>query len=523
MALPPPPPGSLPQIMPPATHTSTFSEYYNDASRDEHKHTYATLMAIFDSPGGPQTPTQLCDLVSNNPRESSLGFAVLYLPAHNSAHTGMVYTIHSLAKVAARLGHPATQWDGHIFGSINEVAGNQIPTTVEFPADAFSQQGGGAYYRVALPQRMDVMFNADPNLALLSAFNNHDAGTELIQSRNIVPVPHRYMRHFVQGPLTPHQAWEIVGQAIITSNDTVTCAPLLNFLQLACTVNALGDTASTLAQDTIVVPLADATLIHHRTELVQHKLPGLNRTPIMAVGQQVATSLGELVQEQRAARAEQNARQALSSVKTLDDYFGASLQVLLRLCQVATPAGLPPVYQVCADNGRRKERVTMQRHINEIMHQMGLSNLQFVITAELAFKVSSLSWKVHPEDLSQGIHPFTVGEVNPDAIVTLQGLARTYDLITSDGAAPSLADAQELVGVGKVSIVRSLIALDSANHLLFLAFCNIFLGANHQATFAWNIYVQETKRRLITLQFYVPRTPRHQLLLPALLQCYTQL
>jgi hypothetical protein len=144
-------PGGLPQIVPPATQTTTFLEYYNDASRDEHNRTYATLMTIFDSPGGPQTPAQLRDLVSNNPRESSLGFAVLCLPAQNRAHTGMVYAIHSLAKVAARLGHPATQWDGHIFGSINEVAGNKIPTTVEFPADAFARQGGGAYYRVALP------------------------------------------------------------------------------------------------------------------------------------------------------------------------------------------------------------------------------------------------------------------------------------------------------------------------------------------------------------------------------------
>jgi hypothetical protein len=78
---------------------------------------------------------------------------------------------------------------------------------------------------------MYAMFNADPNLTLLGAFNNHDAGTELIlQSRNIVPVPHRYMRHFIRGPLTPRQAWEIVGQDIITSNDTGPCAPLLNFL-----------------------------------------------------------------------------------------------------------------------------------------------------------------------------------------------------------------------------------------------------------------------------------------------------
>jgi hypothetical protein len=172
---------------------------------------------------------------------------------------------------------------------------------------------------------MDAMYNTNPNLAVLGAFNNHDAGTELIQSRNSVPVPHRYMRHFIQGPMMPRQAWEIVRQDIITNNDVGPCAPLFNFLRLACTLNAIGDTTLPLAQGTISVPLSDATLIHHRTELIQHKLPGINRTPIMAAGQQVATSLGELVQEQRTARAEQNARQALDTVKTLDDYFGASL------------------------------------------------------------------------------------------------------------------------------------------------------------------------------------------------------
>jgi hypothetical protein len=42
-------------------------------------------------------------------------------------------------------------------------------------------------------------------------------------------------------------------------------------------------------------------------------------------------------------------------------------------------------------------------------------------------------------------------------------------------------------------------------------------------TLAWNISVQETKRRLITLQLYVPGTPIYQLFLLALLQRYTQL
>jgi hypothetical protein len=58
------------------------------------------------------------------------------------------------------------------------------------------------------------------------------------------------------------------------------------------------------------------------------------------------------------------------------------------------------------DYGKKKERITMQRAIDDMMNQMGLSQLHFVVTADLATKISSLMWKAHPEDLSLGIHPF---------------------------------------------------------------------------------------------------------------------
>jgi hypothetical protein len=153
---------------------------------------------------------------------------------------------------------------------------------------------------------------------------------------------------------------------------------------------------------------------------------------------------------------------------------------------------------------------------------MGLSQLHFVVTADLANKLSSLMWKAHPEDLSQGIHPFCVGETSPDAISALQELARKYDLISSDGAAPSLLDARELVGVGKAAIPRNLIALDAQNQL-FLVLLRVFLGTNHRVTQAWEAHTVSTQQQLLNLQFYAPRTPRHQLLLPALIQRWCQL
>jgi hypothetical protein len=124
-------------------------------------------------PGGLLSPAQLRELVSNNPRESSTGYAALCLPAGNPAHQGTIYAIHLVAKFTARLGQPTTQWDGLLFGSISDIVGNQIPTTVAFPIDGFSRQNGGAHFQVAPPpQLMDAMFNANPTLELLPAFRN---------------------------------------------------------------------------------------------------------------------------------------------------------------------------------------------------------------------------------------------------------------------------------------------------------------------------------------------------------------
>jgi hypothetical protein len=130
--------------------------------------------------------------------------------------------------------------------------------------------------------------------------------------------------------------------------------------------------------------------------------------------------------------------------------------------------------------------------------------------------------EAHPEDLSLGTHPFCVGETSPDAIAQLQELARKYDLISSDGASPSRTDAQELVGIGTASIPSNLIALDAQNQL-FLVLLRVFLGTDHAITVAWEVHTTTTQQRLLHLQFYSPRTARHQLLLPGRIQRWCQL
>jgi hypothetical protein len=69
---------------------STFLEYYSDASQDEFNRQYVAVMNVFELvPGGP-TPAQIRELAVNDPREFSLGFATLIVPAHAPASAGMI-------------------------------------------------------------------------------------------------------------------------------------------------------------------------------------------------------------------------------------------------------------------------------------------------------------------------------------------------------------------------------------------------------------------------------------------------
>jgi hypothetical protein len=52
MALPPPPLGVPPHLAVPPAQTATFTEYYANATYDEHNQNDANVMNIFSSPGG---------------------------------------------------------------------------------------------------------------------------------------------------------------------------------------------------------------------------------------------------------------------------------------------------------------------------------------------------------------------------------------------------------------------------------------------------------------------------------------
>jgi hypothetical protein len=500
-ALPPVAGVMLPPVMT-AAQTKNYTEYYNTAGNDEFQGDYTTAMAVFDSPGaGVLAPVDIRELLTNEPQESSMGYAVLVVSAGNPNQPGLIYSLHTVTKYPTCFGFPVTQWDNLMFASTQDVVGNQIPATITFPANSFNRVNNGAQYRVPSVALIDAELAADPLLETLGPYVATDADTELISCRNmVVGIPHRNMRHFIPGPLTPRAAWEIVAGDIVTNGHAVSCASLMNFLWLAITINAAGDTASLLHRGPLEVPLSDDKLIHHCMTIVQHKLPGMNQTPTMAAGQAIAASISKLAKEQRANRQDMADRHAITTQKTVDDYFSACLHPLLRLCNAPTIASLPPIYQALADHGRKKHRTMMQKNTDGMLNRMGLSDFPCIITANLATKVSGFMWVNHSDNLGVGIHPFSVGEMNPDTVISfLQESAQNYNLVNMGAVAPNLADCRALVGgAGKVSIPTSLVALDCQNHI-FMALLNVFLGQTHPVTLAWSAHTITTKNRLVVL------------------------
>ena len=325
--------------VPPALPLSTFTEYYNDARQDEYQGDYGGLMNEFNAVGG-RAPGELRNLATMDP-ESSLGYLYLVEAPGDPQHHGYFQVIHSVSRFGARLGFPATVWDDRRFGTVGDVVNGQVPNTVFFPNDSFTLAAGGHLVCLPTPGRLTAEFVTTPGAQLVGPYQNNPIGTQWERVRSVVPVPHKYMCHFLSTRLTPREAWELVFPAIEANGDHLTCQPLVDFLRLACTRTTVGRPNSILVRPPFEVAMADSILIKHRTDLIAVKLPALRQGQQLAAGQRVAEAIDHLTEQQRLTREEATARSQAAATKTVQDFFGPALLSVLRVCHVASEDQLP--------------------------------------------------------------------------------------------------------------------------------------------------------------------------------------
>jgi hypothetical protein len=304
---------------------------------------------------------------------------------------------------------PVHQWSDRAFAFKGDLVRGQL-SSVDFDTQYLHQVAG--QQTVPTTDALTQLLAGDPALALVGPFANDEAGTDLIRTRRAMYVPPRYISLFLDADLSPRAGYETFAAAATSNNDVVNCAPLLQWLRLALTRDGAA-TASVLVQPIPTVPLADAQLIQHRWDLVTRDLPVLDPTQVQHSAQHIAASIGALAHEQRVARLDDARRRLADKTKSPTAHFGTAVRAILRLCHSANESGLPLLYQDLAKTPKRQELGVIKAAIDDTAAHLGVHS-SLVVSPNLGKQIATLNWKMsNPEDLSTGIHPFSVGYKTP--------------------------------------------------------------------------------------------------------------
>jgi hypothetical protein len=319
---------------------------------------------------------------------------------------------------------------------------------------------------------------------MVGPFADGDADTVLVCTRYCTYIPFRYVSLLLNTNLEPRQAWERVSTAITNDGNQVACRPLLDFLKVAAT-RAIDNAASHVVRAWPSLPQpANAQLIDFFQKLVKRDLPDAYPTAAAPAGAiAIATQIGTLAAEQRQTRQEANDRQSRKEAgKGLNDVFGeVGVHTLMRLCQVNNQLLLPEVYTDLARAPKKQRQAVLQNAVTEAGRVLGVYH-PILVPPGVVDKVMTMEWATpNPDDLSQGINLFLVGQPTPSEEVQMLHTLQLQHLVYSGSAAPSLTDARTLTAPPTVRLPSS---LPQAAYALasFQVYLRVLLGGTHQVT-----------------------------------------
>jgi hypothetical protein len=138
-------------------------------------------------------------------------------------------------------------------------------------------------------------------------------------------------------------------------------------------------------------------------------------------------------------------------------------------------------------------------------------------------KIVGLEWKVYDDDdLSSGLHPFSVRYVTVEEAEQQRMSNRASDMMFGGEAAPSLADSQAVMSANDVHIpattLQARITLQR-----FLVLLHALLGGHHQLVQAYQAFYEQFLAREPELERAHPTNPVHYYIVPALLVRWVQL
>ena len=504
MIPPPPPPvplGAPVPLGPARPPTVFYRDYFSDATKDPFRGNYSgVLQSYMVPPADAPTPTVVRNAACN---ASTQNIPTAFILLHDNDIKLHVYL--QLERFNARIGLPPTPWDDRMFIGKGELVHNQ-QVVVEWNDNYFNQSNN---VRVPSAALIDNAYGADPNANILGPFDAADADTEVIRVRRTCYVPPPYVSLFLANQFTPREAWMNVRGQIVNDGREADCATLINFLRCAITRSAAG-AAPTLAQTPPTAPLADELLLTARRQILERDFPALNTNLPTMQQNAIAGQLSLLVDENREARRAEDARRARESVKTPLDLLGTvGLYRLLRFTNVQSAAGLSNFWTMIANTKKHQHLSSLQWEVNRIKAALQEQDLQFIVSASLLEVAKNLQWEMTSNDnVSSGLNPFLLPEL---AIDEALGQQAVYEMMHSDGAAPSLNDAAIMVKA-KAGAPRMIY---QAQHQIrrFEILLKVLLGENHPVPTAINAFANRMRSQEARLHLLLAEN----LLLPTML------
>jgi hypothetical protein len=408
-----------------------------------------------------------------------------------------------------------TPWDGNVYGFATDLGpGNQI-TTVQWPEDAFHLSAADVFVKDVASMAEALTENG--GAASLGPYVVANPNVEVVRTRMMMVVPHPYVPLVLGASLTPREAWMRLSTAITADNRMVACAPLLDWLRVACTVRPLAEhaVAGAVAQSPVyhlppVAVVPDAALAQHSWDVVIADMPQLLGAT-RSQEQHLMHAVAVLQQTQIAsATASALTRAESRAPKRPSSKFPATIDVLLRQTGTAAEDDLADVWHSLANASKAETRGCIDAALRARAREDATSPNGAAATASAPLVTKEVVerftqqrlYSTSPDDLEEGMQLFLFapGPLHHDAEVRVR--TNLYDLVSSGAAAPSVGDLRALAST-KIHVPTSHFTLTTALQRHSLAL-DVYLTPLHPLCVYYRTWIATVWSRLqMDLAIYI--------------------
>jgi hypothetical protein len=466
-----PPRAGDPLGMPVVQRHTFHIDVFGDPTKDPWHGDCATLLAPFDiSVNNNQlapTPAEVRDSV--NASAANLEPIVLLI-----LHEGKARCYLCPCLMNSTLGTTYPQAiEGHMFALDGDLHQNH-GTIVDLPHSLFNQIINAQ--PVPTVAEIEAQLAAHPELELIGPLAAGDANTELVRTRNVVPVPFIYAQMFLaQEEVAPRYFFEAILPAIRNDQKERDCQPLIRFFQIAITRAAAPNQGSVLnvAQLPTGRRLSQVTARFDR--ILQHHFPSLNANLQNLQSSNIATQVAALTQAYQSARMEDAQQRASKERKTVEAWLGPHrFMKLLRLHHSHREEDLTLIWRTLAQAKSAEHLPILQAAIEVEKESLGVPHLSLNPDLALLKTMLSMVWSMADKDsIGSGFQPFRFSDTNEEAALAH---IQHVSLVMGEGAAATLEDALKLTEQ-KVTLPSP----TNANLYLLrtLVIARVFLGHDH--------------------------------------------